>query len=208
LLIAPYISKVYKKFKYTPGDVAYDRLRSFVDKMKGEKVGGDPNNQGNAKEGSSGSGGRWHSDLFFSASMLNLSMGMSGGTEPNPILAIVAFIIFAYIAIVVSISVGLFVFDILVMIKRAIFDDVKKAQVTGKVPEELERASPQFVFVVTQNTPANKRANIPPPPVGHKGPHSVSRWEKVDQDGETWYENVETGETAWNLPPGGTVVRV
>jgi len=60
-----------------------------------------------------------------------------------------------------------------------------------------------------ENLPPPKApVNLPPPPVGHKGQHSISEWEKVDQDGETWYENVETGETAWNLPPGGTVVRV
>jgi len=207
LLIAPYISKLYKKFKYNPGDEIYDRLRVFVDAMKSEKVGG-----ANNERATYSSGNNWHSNLFFSAAMINMSMG-DGGVD-NPIMGIILVIIFAYFAIIVSITVGIFIFDILLMIKRAIFDNVKKAQITGSVSEELKRAAPQ-VALVTQNPlrqnnrPKNVRPPAPglPPPINHKGV-TPSKWVTIIENGERWYENVVTGETSWELPEGAVTIPI
>jgi hypothetical protein len=147
--------------------------------------------------------------------MVNMSMS-DGSGEGNPFMLILFIIIFAYFAIIVALTIGVVVFDILLLIKRAIFDGVKKAQVTGKVSEELERAAPQVVATqnplhLSKNSAKNVRPplappGLPPPPINHKGPYTPSKWKKVVENGERWYENVKTGESSWTLPKGAVLV--
>lgn len=145
LLAAPYISKVYPKFKYNPGDIAYDRIREFVDATKGGKHAGGASNNNNNRNRTSGS--TLLSMQFFSSWSL-MTFGFSETSIESPITLFILMIVAFYFALIISISIGLFVFDALGMIKRAIFDDVKEAQATGKASPDLQRAAPQLSRVV------------------------------------------------------------
>jgi len=161
-MAAPYMSKVFKKFKYSPGDPAYHKLAAFVDTVKSGAngmVGGQNKNnnkdRGNTYTLSSG----WN---IFSMNMfaINISLGGFDG-EPNPLLIIVLFIVAFYVALIISVNVAIFVFNVLVLIKRAIFDEVKQAQATGRVPQ----------VPVVQHNPLHAvhqpEARRPPPPPSH-----------------------------------------
>jgi hypothetical protein len=186
LMAAPYMSKIFKKFKYNPGDPAYNRLAAFVDTTKSRAnntntrrsngmSGGNPE-QYNKGKNVYMSGTAW---TALSANMLSINLIVGGDSfsgEPNPILIFVLFIMAFYLALVIGVNVGIFAFNVLVAIKRAIFDDVKQAQATGTVSKELQRAAPQVAYAVVQQNPLH---SVAPTTVSGKRQYSQEEYDKL-----------------------------
>jgi hypothetical protein len=150
LLAAPYISKIFRKFKYSPGDEAYERLAAFVDAMKEKQDGGENEYVINKSPSP-----LWSVNFYSSWSMINF--GMAGaGPESLPVLLPILMVIAFYFALIITVTAGLFVFDALAMVKNAIVNKVKEAHAAGKASRDLQRAAPELAYAVVQHNPLHR----------------------------------------------------
>jgi len=131
--------------------------------------------------------------------MFSFSLGgFGGGMEPNPILLPIYFVMFGMICTAVGISITGLLLNLIGSVSVVLYKHLTGPKREHHVAAKIISDNPLF---------KNKALkNLPPPPVGHKGVYTPSKWTKIIQDGETWYENVETGESAWKLPEGARLV--
>jgi hypothetical protein len=130
--------------------------------------------------------------------MFSFSMSGFGGlsVQPDPILLFIYFIMFGMICFAASLSIIGLLVNLMGSVSVVLFKHL-----TGSKSEQ------QKATKIISDNPLFKNKDLKNlPHVGHKGVYTPSRWKAVIDNGERWYENMETGESVWTLPPGAQIV--